>query len=98
MLKGWLGIALIISAVNVNSAGIHEHGVGHLYLAIEGNSLQLLLSLPAEDLDGVKANASEQSSVQSLISEPPLSFASEADCRLLSAKKCGAPPMQRSPR
>ena len=85
MLKSWLGVVFMVSALNVNGAGVHEHGVGHLYMAIEGDNLQLLLSLPAEDLAVTQANASEQSSVESLMSEPPLIFDTEGKCRLLSA-------------
>ena len=85
MLKGWLGVVLLLSALNVNGAGVHQHGVGHLYMAIEGDNLQLLMSLPAEDLVVTKTSASQQSSVQLLMSEPPLSFDAEDKCRLLSA-------------
>tara|TARA_B100000809_G_scaffold92470_2_gene91084 strand:- start:1410 stop:2033 length:624 start_codon:yes stop_codon:yes gene_type:complete len=86
MHKGWLGVVCMISAFNVNGAGVHEHGVGHLYMAIEGDNLQLILSLPVEDLAVTQANTSQQSSLQSLMSEPPLSFDTEGKCRLLSAK------------
>lgn len=75
----WLSILLLGAAFNATGAGSHEHGVAHLSLVAEGRHVQLLLSLPADDVP-----VGEQSS-ESLLLEPPLSFSAEAGCQLISA-------------
>lgn len=72
-------LALLLgAAANANSAGGHEHGVGNIYLATEGNNLQLQLVLPADELPA--------RSMAALLSKSPLSIASDYRCVMQPAK------------
>lgn len=72
-------LALLLgAAASANSAGGHKHGVGNIYLATEGNNLQLQLVLPADELP--------LNSMATLLSASPLTIASDYRCVMQPAK------------
>lgn len=86
MFKAWLAIALLSGAMSAQSAGGHEHGVGHLSLAIEGHQLQMMLSLPEDDLSLSADSRFANTDVKALLLESPLVFVEGAGCKLVSSE------------
>lgn len=86
MFKAWLAIALLSGAMSAQSAGGHEHGVGHLSLAIEGHQLQMMLSLPEDDLSLSADSRFANTDVKALLLKSPLVFVEGAGCELVSSE------------
>ncbi len=85
MLKAWGAVMALCSAANAHSAGEHEHGVGYLDLATEGNKLQLSLTLAAEDLASSGVNGGVDKQGQWLQANLPLTFKAGSGCNLIAA-------------
>lgn len=94
-----LAIAAGLTAINPAFAGPHEHGVAHMNLAIEGNSLQISVKVPLESLLGYERaprTDAERAAATALLerlkqTQPVLALPDKAQCRESAPAQVKAP-------
>lgn len=80
-------------------AGPHEHGVAHMDIALEGNSLQVSVKVPLESLLGYERaprSAAEKAAAAALLDrfrtgQPVLALPSQAHCKEAATAQVKAP-------